>query len=118
MSNPYAPGGPAMSPGAMVPPELVKKAGNIQLMGILSIVFSFCCGCVGLILSIIVLVQAGGVSAALMQYGNPPDLASKVSTGKLCAIIGLVVFVISSIVSALVYVAQIGMAIQQQQGGG
>lgn len=116
MSNPYAAGSPMSPPPGMVPPELAKKASNIQLMGILSIVFAFCCGCVGLILSIIVLVQAGGVSTALMQYGNPPDLVSKVSTGKLCAIIGLVVFVITSIVSAVVYMAQISMAIQQQAG--
>lgn len=55
MSNPYTPGTPGAVPGAMVPPELAKQAGNIQLMGILSIVFAFCCGCVGIVLSIIVL---------------------------------------------------------------
>jgi hypothetical protein len=69
---------------------------------------------VGIVLSIIVLVQAGGVSTALMQYGNPPDLVSKVSTGKLCAIIGLVLTVIFMILGVIINLAQIGMAVQQQ----
>jgi len=92
----------------MVPPELAKKAGNMQLMGILSIVFAFCCGCVGLILSIIVLVQAGSVTTALQQYGSPPDLMSKVATGKMCAIIGLVltgVFIVLGVGAQLVQLA-------------
>jgi hypothetical protein len=112
MSNPYQATAPGPVPAGMVPPDLASKANNLQIMGILSIVFGFCCGCVGLILSIIVLVQAGGVTAALQQYGSPPELMSKVSTGKLCAIIGLVVFAISTILSLVVYVIQIGMAVQ------
>jgi uncharacterized membrane protein len=113
MSNPYAPGVMGEAAGAMVPPELATKAGNIQLMGILSIVFAFCCGCVGIVLSIIVLVQAGGVTAALQQYGNPPDLVSKVSTGKLCAIIGLVLTVVVMIIGVAVNLLQLSMAVQQ-----
>lgn len=113
MSNPYAPG--SVPPGMMgMPPEdLVKKANNIQLMGILSIVFSFCCGCVGIILGIVVLVQAGGVTAALQQYGSPPELMSKVSTGKTCAIIGIVLTVVVGIIGAIINLAQIAV-IQQQ----
>jgi len=91
MSNPYTPGSPGVPMGGAVPPELAKKAGNLQLMGILSIVFAFCCGLVSLILAIIVLVQAGGVTMELQRYGSPPDLLGKVSTGKNCAIAGLVV---------------------------
>jgi uncharacterized membrane protein len=110
--NPYAPGAGGMGGGA--PPEdLVKKAGNIQLMGILSIVFAFCCGCVGIVLSIIVLVQAGGVTTALAQYGSPPELMSKVSTGKMCAIIGLVLTVIMMILGVVINLAQLA-AVQQQ----
>jgi len=98
----------------MVPPELASKANNIQLMGILSIVFAFCCGCVGLILSIIVLVQAGGVTTALQQYGSPPDLMGKVSTGKTCAIIGLA---ITGAIIVLSIVAQIaGIAVAPRGG--
>jgi hypothetical protein len=90
MSNPYTPGS-ALPPGGAVPPDLAKKAGNIQLMGILSIVFAFCCGIVSLVLGIIVLIQAGGVNNELARYGSPPDLVGKVSTGKNCAIAGLVI---------------------------
>jgi hypothetical protein len=99
----------------MVPPDLAKKASNLQLMGILSIVFAFCCGCVGLILGIIVLVQAGGVTTALQQYGSPPDLMGKVSTGKTCAIIGLVLTVIMMIIGIVINLAQ--LAVVQQQAG-
>jgi hypothetical protein len=96
-----------MAAGGMVPPDLAKKAGNIQLMGILSIVFAFCCGCVGLILSIIVLVQAGGVTTSLQQYGSPPDLMGKVSTGKTCAIIGLALTVIFMVLGVVLQLAGI-----------
>ena len=108
MSNPYTPSSPATPVAGMVPPELAKKAGNMQLMGILSIVFAFCCGCVGLILSIIVLVQAGSVTTALQQYGSPSDLMNKVSTGKTCAIIGLVItgaFIVLAVGAQLVQLA-------------
>src|SRR5207248_2766858 len=55
-SGPYAP------PGGMPPADVASKAGNMQLMGILSIVFgACCCQLVGLILGIIVLVQAPNV---------------------------------------------------------
>jgi hypothetical protein len=93
--------------GMMVPPDLAKKAGNIQLMGILSIVFAFCCGCVGIVLSIIVLVQAGGVTLALQQYGSPPELVNKVSTGKTCAIIGLAITVVVMAIGVIANVAQL-----------
>jgi hypothetical protein len=115
MSNPYAPGSVPQNPMMGMPPEdLAKKANNIQLMGILSIVFAFCCGCVGLILGIVVLVQAGGVTTALQQYGSPPELMSKVATGKLCAIIGIVLTVILMIIGVLVNVLQLAAI---QQGG-
>ena len=94
MSNPYTPGSVGVPMGGAVPPELAKKAGNIQLMGILSVVFGFCCGLVGIVLGIIVLVQAGGVMTELQRYGSPPDLVGKVSLGKNLAIAGLVIAVL------------------------
>lgn len=116
MSNPYPAAAPGTIPAGMVPPDLASKANNLQIMGILSIVFGFCgCGCLGLILSIIVLVQVGGVTAALQQYGSPPELMSKVSTGKLCAIIGIVITVIATIVGVIIGAAQI--AVLRQQAG-
>jgi hypothetical protein len=96
--NPYAPGSPGMTPGGVAPPDLAKKAGNMQLMGILSIVIGLCCcPLIGIVLGGIVVAQAGGVAASLAQYGSPPDLVGKVNTGKICAIIGLVVSVINMI---------------------
>jgi hypothetical protein len=67
-----------------------------------------------LILGIVVLVQAGGVTTALQQYGSPPELMSKVATGKLCAIIGIVLTVILMIIGVLVNVLQLAAI---QQGG-
>lgn len=106
--NPYAPGSPGMAPGGMAPPDLAKKAGNMQLMGILSIVIGFCC-CwpAGLILGGMVLSQAGGVAASLAQYGSPPDLVSKVNTGKICAIVGIVLSCIGAIFSVISLMAQL-----------
>ena len=96
--------GPYAPPGAP-PVDYAKKASNIQLMGILSIVFAFCCGCVGLVLSIIVLVQAPTTLALLQQIGSPPDLVSKVNTGKTCAIIGLALTVLFMIIGVIVQLA-------------
>ena len=59
-----------------------------------------CCGLVGAIFSILVLTQAGGVNAQLAQYGNPPDLVGKVNTGKICAIIGLVLSIINALTNS------------------
>ena len=101
--NPYAPGSPGMAPGGVAPPDLAKKAGNMQLMGILSIVIGLCCcPLIGLVLGGIVLAQAGGVAASLAQYGSPPDLMGKVNTGKICAIIGLVVSVLNMIAGIVI----------------
>ena len=83
--------GPYAPPGGMPPVDYAKKAGNMQLMGILSIVFSVCCcPLIGIVLGIIVLVQSQSVLTMLQQIGSPPDLVGKVNTGKTCAIIGLV----------------------------
>ena len=102
-TNPYAPGSPGMAPGGVAPPDLAKKAGNMQLMGILSIVIGLCCcPLIGIVLGGIVLAQAGGVAASLVQYGSPPDLMGKVNTGKICAIIGLVVSVINMIAGIVI----------------
>jgi hypothetical protein len=89
--------GPYAPPGAP-PVDYAKKAANIQLMGILSIVFSVCCcPLVGLVLGIIVLVQSQSVLAMLAQIGSPPDLVGKVNTGKTCAIIGLVLAALGTV---------------------
>jgi hypothetical protein len=91
--------GPYAPPGTP-PVDVAKKASNMQLMGILSIVFSFCPCCGGLIalvLGIMVLVQAQSVLALLAQIGSPPDLVGKVNTGKTCAIIGLILVALGTV---------------------
>ena len=75
--------------------EISKKAGNAQLMGILSIVFGICCGCIGLILGIIALNQANSVLATIQSTGVGREFEGKASTGKTCAIIGMVLAVLS-----------------------
>ena len=100
--------GPYAPPGGMPPVDYAKKAGNMQLMGILSIVFSLCPCCGGLIaliLGIIVLVQSQSVLAMLSQVGSPPDLVGKVNTGKTCAIIGLVIVALGAVGVGLSQVA-------------
>ena len=90
--------GPYAPPGGMPPVDYAKKAGNMQLMGILSIVFSVCCcPLIGIVLGIIVLVQSQSVLAMLQQIGSPPDLVGKVNTGKTCAIIGLVLAALGTV---------------------
>jgi len=104
-TNPYQSGSP-MGTGGAVPPDLAKKAGNLQLMGILSIVFAFCCGLVTIVLAIMVLVQAGGVQSQLAQYGSPPELMSKVNTGKMCAFIGLGILAAVVVLNVVLVLAQ------------
>ena len=90
--------GPYAPPGGMPSVDYAKKAGNMQLMGILSIVFSVCCcPLIGIVLGIIVLVQSQSVLAMLQQIGSPPDLVGKVNTGKTCAIIGLVLAALGTV---------------------
>jgi hypothetical protein len=104
--------GPTYTPGAAVggavPPDLAKKAANLQLMGILSIVFCFCCGCVTLVLAIMVLTQAGGVESQLAQYGSPPDLVGKVSTGKMCSYIALGILAVGFVIGVIAQLAGLG----------
>ena len=109
MSNPYTPGSAGLPPGGAVPPELAKKAANLQLMGILSIVFALtlCCNLVGIILGIIVLVQAGGALTELQRYGSPPDLVGKVSLGKNLAIAALVIAALGMVCGVGINVVQL-----------
>ena len=109
MSAPFIPGAPTMMGGG-VPPELAQKAGNMQLYGILSIPLVFCCGIASIVLSIMVLVQSGGVLAELARYGSPPELVGKVKTGKTCAIVGLVVFGVAFCGGIIAQIIIAGMA--------
>jgi hypothetical protein len=93
--NPFSPG--AMPPGGMggPPPDLASKANTIWWMGILSIPLC-CCPLIGIILGAIALVQANSALPLAQQYGAT-ELASKINTGKICAIIGLVLSILNAI---------------------
>lgn len=85
----------AIAPGQA--DEIAKRAGNAQLLGIISIPLGLCCGCIGLILSIIALNQANSVLATIQSTGVGREVESKATTGKTCAIIGLVLAVLNMI---------------------
>jgi|SRR5690554_512205 len=76
-------------------PEKLPKSTGILVLGILSIVFSLCCGgFIGIILAIIALVMAG---PATTMYNAAPERYtgySNVKTGKVLAIIGLIISII------------------------
>lgn len=92
----------------------VPNASSVQLMGILSIVFTFFFVIAGLILGIIAIVQAR--KAEEIYNANPnmfnPYSLNKVKTGKTCGIVGVVfsglaivatIIIIVILVSAAVY---------------
>jgi hypothetical protein len=110
--NPYAPGAGIPTSGMGPSPEVVKKAGNMQLMGILSIPIGLCCcPLIGIILSALVLTQAGGVMASIQQSGGNLELEGKVSTGKTCAIIGIVCSIVNMVGGVAI---QMGGLLNQQ----
>jgi len=83
-----------------VPRQLVADAEGISTKGMYSIFLGLCC-CppAGIILSIVVFVQAYGVVSALRPYGNQPALIGKVNTGRTCAVVGVIVSLLSMIVN-------------------
>ncbi len=69
--------------------KLLPNANTVMVLGILSIVFSFCYGIIGIILGIIALVIA---KKDLQLYRENPEEYenfSNLNTGRICAIIGL-----------------------------
>jgi uncharacterized protein MpPF26 len=67
----------------------LPNATTVLVLGIISIVTSFCYGIIGIILGIIALVLA---SKDLKMYREAPEdyeNYSNLSTGRICAIIGL-----------------------------
>ncbi|MDX9933182.1 MAG: hypothetical protein RB294_11405 [Bacteroidales bacterium] len=70
----------------------IPNASSAELIGILSIVFTFFFTLAGLVLGIVAIVQAR--KAEDIYYSNPsifnPYSLNKVKTGKTCGIIGVV----------------------------
>jgi|SRR5690554_1998093 len=81
-------------------PEKLPKSTGILVLGILSIVFSLCCvGFLGVIFAIIALVMA---SSATAMYNAEPERYtgySNVKTGKVLAIIGLIISIITILIT-------------------
>lgn len=93
----------------------LPNATGALVLGILSIVFCFCYGLVGIILGIIGLVMA---NKALKLYMAAPALYTEsshknVKAGRICSIVGLCLSSLYIIV-IIIYVAVLGAAI----GGG
>jgi hypothetical protein len=93
----------------------LPNATGALVLGILSIVFCFCYGLIGIILGIIGLVMA---NKALKIYSSSPETYTEsshknVKAGRICSIIGLCLSSLY-IVVIIIYVAVLGAAI----GGG
>jgi type III secretory pathway lipoprotein EscJ len=92
----------AIAPGSIE--EISKKAGNAQLLGILSIVFAICCGCVGLILGVIAMNQANAVLATIQSTGVGREFEGKASTAKTLGIVGIAIAVLNMVAGVAIQV--------------
>lgn len=70
----------------------IPNSAAVLVLGILSIVFCFCYGFIGLVLGIIAIVLAGKANA--IYNANPTNFTvssfSNLKAGKICAIIGTI----------------------------
>lgn len=90
----------------------VENSSTVLTLGIVSIITACCCyGIVGLILAIITLVMAK--KAKETYYANPSVYTEKsmsnVNTGRICAIIALVIGLVS-IVTYVIIISMYGFA--------
>lgn len=75
--------------------EKLPQSTGVLVLGILSIVFSFCCaGILGIILAIIALAMASSATSKYKAESERYTGYSNVKTGKVLAIIGLVISII------------------------
>ena len=94
----------------------VPNSAAVLVLGILSIVFCFCYGFIGLVLGIIAIVLAGKANAIYNENPSNYTLSSfnNLKAGKICAIIGtilsalMLVYVI--VVFFIIGVAMMGMS--------
>ena len=100
----------------------LPNATGVLVLGILSIVFCFCYGIIGITLGIIGLVMA---KKALKLYLAAPDSYTEISyrnvkAGRICAIVGLClssVYVVIAIIYIAFFAAVIGGGLTQGFGG-
>jgi len=99
----------------------LPNATGVLVLGILSIVFCFCYGIIGITLGIIGLVMA---KKALKLYLAAPDSYTEISyknvkAGRICAIVGLClssVYVVIGIIYIAFFAAVIGGGLLQALG--
>jgi hypothetical protein len=105
--NPFAP------PAALDDPKSAGAerddaawwASALQMAGILSIVFGICCPLIGIGLGAVTLALGASATAAAHRLAAG-DLLDKIATGKTCAVVGLVVGVLNSLVGMGLVVLQ------------
>jgi len=95
--------------------QTLPNATGVLVLGILSIVFCFCYGIIGITLGIIALIMG---NKAIKLYLNSPETYTEssyknVKAGKTCAIVGLCLSSVY-IIFIIIYVGIIGAAV----GGG
>jgi len=76
-----------------IPQQTLPYATSVLVLGILSIVICWCYGIIGIVLSIIALVQARKAGEAYALNPGIYTLSSynNMKAGKVCAIIGLII---------------------------
>ena len=82
-------------------PEADKRANTTKILGIVSIVCSFCCTYAGLIVGIIGLVKVNKLSAFPELS---PSAQSDAKIGKICSIIGIAISVVTIIFNIIMMV--------------
>lgn len=96
----------------------IPNATGVLVLGILSIVFCFCYGIIGLILGIVAIVLAG--KAAALYKANPEGYTlssfNNLKAGRICAIIGTCLSALY-LIFIIIYVAIIGAALTAMPWG-
>jgi uncharacterized membrane protein HdeD (DUF308 family) len=92
--------------GGYTPLQKVPNSGLVLGFGISSIVLVCCCGMLGLVLGIIAIVMGSNSKKEVLSKIELYDTRSfsNLKTGITCAIIGVVLNVLSIIVSLVIYV--------------
>lgn len=91
----------------------LPEASSVLVLGILSLVFAFSCGIIGLVLGIIAVVMAS--SQRKIYKGNPDGYTEgslkNVSAGQICGIISICLSAVFFVFMILFYCGMIAFAI-------
>lgn len=96
--------------------EKLPQSTGVLVLGILSIVLSCCCsGIIGMILAVIALVMAAKAKKIYMEAPEQYTGYSNVSTGRILAIIGIIVNLIVLLISIYMIVVYGFEGIEEMQ---